>query len=121
VVDSGEKTTTSSLFPVGSVTKTYVTVSALRLHEKGLLDLDAPFLAIVEPWLKRQGLPSLASLWPHPADRAHLSAITSRQLLSMESGMPDYDDEEMQAWTKRNPGKDYTPFDYLGNCRWSPI
>ena len=32
----------SSQFPAGSVAKTFLAVAALRLMERGLLDLDAP-------------------------------------------------------------------------------
>ena len=118
--ETGAHVTTNSEFPVGSVNKALVAVSALRLHERNLLDLDAPFLPIVEPWLKQRGLPSLAAMWEGTKNSskalAQLRSITSRQLLSMQSGMPDYDDGEMQTWQWLHPKKDFTPFDYLQNC-----
>lgn len=75
--------TTSSLIPCGSVNKAFVTVSALRLAERNLLNLDAPFLPIVEPWLKQEGLPSLLSLWePNGwSGLAQLRSITPRHLV----------------------------------------
>ena len=37
----------SSQFPAGSVAKTFLAVAALRLMERGLLDLDAPVVRFV--------------------------------------------------------------------------
>jgi CubicO group peptidase (beta-lactamase class C family) len=65
--------TIDTAFRVGSVTKLLTAALALDLADDHLLDLDAP-------------LPALAD---HPDPRA--AAITTRQLLTHTSGLPDLD------------------------------
>ena len=35
--------------------------------------------------------------------------------MAMESGLGDYNDAQLQAWTFANPDSDYSPFDFIGN------
>ena len=63
--------TTSTVFDVGSITKTFVAAEVLRLAEAGVLRLDDP----LSRWL------------PSYPNAAH---ITLRQLLSHTSGLADY-------------------------------
>lgn len=66
-------------FRLGSVTKQFTAVSILILHERGLIDLDAP----VKTWL-----PDAPAAW---------DGVTVRHLLSHTSGIPnftDFDDYE---------------------------
>lgn len=68
---SGVPSTVGDSYRNGAIAITYLSVTALRLAEQDVLDLDAPIKAY---------LPDFAD-----ADR-----ITVRQLLSMTSGLPDY-------------------------------
>ena len=114
---SGRQATLFTLYPLGSVTKTYTTVAALRLAEAGMLDLDAPVASLVDPFLTRTNKSTLASIFPN---EPRMAQITMRQLLSMRSGMGDYDDQKMRAWSidPANVGKDITPYDFLR--QWTP-
>ena len=57
------KADTGSRYPMGSVTKTWTVVAAMRLAEKGALDLDAPIHTVLDPWLTRTNGTTLAALW----------------------------------------------------------
>jgi CubicO group peptidase (beta-lactamase class C family) len=105
--EAGTPVTTTSLFPAGSVAKPFLTVAALRLADpsrpvdKGgfRLDLDAPAVPIVDAWLAAQGEPTFTSMWqgdPLAENFTHIGAITIRMLLSMSSGVHDYDDEALE-------------------------
>ena len=92
--------TPESRFPLGSVTKTWTTVAALRLHEAGKLELDRPVHEILDPWLQGQGLPTLQVLWR--GDRT-IARVTTRQLLGMASGVQDYPDLALQNFSYLRP------------------
>ena len=42
-----------------------------------------------------------------------IASVTVRHLLSMRSGIPDYDDAALRALTLSQPDTDYSPFDML--------
>ena len=107
---SGLLATTESRYPVGSVTKPYTAVAAMRLREQGRLDLDAPVHIILDPFFAAQALPSLQQLW---GNDSAVNKITSRHLLGMQSGLGDYDDLPLQNWTINHPSQDYLPMNYL--------
>jgi CubicO group peptidase (beta-lactamase class C family) len=109
---TGTRVDTGSLYPMGSVTKTYTAAAALQLSEKGLLDLDSPMSIYVDPILTRLNSTTLAKLFP---DDPRVKAATMRQFLQMRSGMADYNDEKMEAWTLAHPDSTFTPLDYLAN------
>lgn len=64
-----------SVFHIGSLTKLVTAVTALRLRERGLLDLDAP----VRRWFPFQIAPATKGAAPE---------ITLRHLLTHRSGLP---------------------------------
>ncbi|EDY38859.1 beta-lactamase [Cyanobium sp. PCC 7001] len=64
--------TPDTLFQIGSITKSFTAVTLLQLQAEGVLDLDDP----LETWLPQ-----------YPAWRQ----VTLRQLLTMTSGIPSYD------------------------------
>lgn len=66
-------------FRLASITKTYVAAAALRLHEDGRLDLQAP----IDRYLPADWMQLLSS------DGYQPHVITVRQLLSHTSGMAD--------------------------------
>lgn len=107
---TGSRVTTESQFPAGSIAKPYTTVAAVRLHERGVLDLDEPVHIILDPWLKAQSQPSLLEIWDGDAT---IHQVTSRHLLSMQSGLRDYESGLLENWTINNPTKDYLPIDFL--------
>jgi len=107
---TGTLMTTASLFPSGSVTKTFTAVAALRLADQGKLDLDAPFHKLVDPWLKAQGKPSLRELW---GGNATIERVSARQLLGQRSGVPDYDDAKVRDWTLAHPDADLLPSSFV--------
>ena len=107
---SGTKATTASLYPAGSVTKTFTAVSAMHLAEAGKLDLDMPIHKILDPWLHAQGSAGLQKLWDGSTT---ILEVTPRQLLQMQGGVHDYDDFELLKWTIENPNKDRLPHQYV--------
>lgn len=102
--------TTSTLVPAGSATKALTATAAMALVELGHLDLDRPAHRYLDPWLAAQGRPPLLTLWDN---ETAILEVTSRQLLSMRSGIQDYPDGWLLNWTLSHPGTDFGPFDYL--------
>ena len=92
--------------PLGSATKPFTAAAVLRLADRGLLRLDDAAGPYVDKWL---GNASLAGLYgPRAAN------VTLRMLLSMRSGMPDYDDA---LYRKRTfAGGDYLPAAVVGDA-----
>lgn len=81
--DAGVRNSPAARFNVGSVGKLFTAVAALRLAEKGILDLDAP----------------LARYLPDYPDRSFAALATVRHLLTHRSGLGDYwDDTYEAAW-----------------------
>ena len=77
---------TDSIFDLASVTKVVATTAmAMILHERGLLDLEAPVAAIV---------PEFAAHDPRRCE------VTLRQLLAHSSGLPAYEKLYLRAKTR---------------------
>ncbi|WP_457963551.1 beta-lactamase family protein [Arthrobacter sp. D1-29] len=74
-LETGEPVTAADPFQVGSISKSMVAVSVLKLVEEGLLNLDAP----VSAYLQEFGTVL------HPP-----RPVTVHQLLIHESGLPDF-------------------------------
>jgi D-alanyl-D-alanine carboxypeptidase len=72
-VESREAVTPDHLFQVGSITKSFVALSCLQLHDEGKLDLERPILEYL-PWL-----PIVAKQ----------GTITPHHLLTHTSGLPN--------------------------------
>jgi dipeptidyl aminopeptidase/acylaminoacyl peptidase/CubicO group peptidase (beta-lactamase class C family) len=72
-VDTGVETTTDSVFQTGSITKVWTTTIVMQLVDEGLLDLDAPVVAV---------LPELRLSEPTLTER-----LTTRHLLTHTSGI----------------------------------
>jgi len=71
--ESREAVTPDHLFQVGSITKSFVALTCLQLHDEGKLDLDRPILEYL-PWL-----PIVAKQ----------GTITPHHLLTHTSGLPN--------------------------------
>lgn len=120
---TGKPITTRGRIPSGSVTKTFTAALAMQLAEQGKLDLDAPVHLTVDPWLAAQSPPGkpLRALWGGDSESPladttvtpTIERVTARHLLSMRSGLGEYDDGKMQAWTVAHPDEDYPPYQYL--------
>jgi len=72
-LESHEALTPNHLFQVGSITKSFVALTCLQLHDEGKLDLERPVLEYL-PWL-----PIVAKQ----------GAITPHHLLTHTSGLPN--------------------------------
>ena len=88
----------SSLFEVASITKPFLAYAALRLYDKGLLDLDLP----------------LSSYLPFQAisNSEYAQLITARQVLTHQTGLPNWPTGGRLDF-KFEPG---TGFEYSGSA-----
>ena len=68
----------TTLFDIGSVSKTFAAVAVMQLVEQGIIDLDEPIVTY---------LPNF-SVQPHPVHGGDYRNITARMLLSHFSGLP---------------------------------
>jgi D-alanyl-D-alanine carboxypeptidase len=73
---TGQQATTDDSFRIGSVTKTFIATLVLQQVAAGAIDLDAKASTYV---------PDLAQRYPA------LNDVTVRQLLAMQSGLPDFE------------------------------
>lgn len=103
----------TDLYPGGSVTKSYTAVLVLQLKDQGILNLSDFVYAHVDPWLAKQQppMPPLRELW----NNTLIEQVTIRQLLSMQSGIKDYDDAFVHNFTFTYPKSDFLPLDYVDN------
>ena len=116
---TGTVVTPSTRYPMGSATKTHTAIACLAAAERGQLDLDAPIARYVDPFLQRTNGTTLLQLY---RGNANISAVTTRQVLAMRSGVHDYDDDAVQAWSfdRANAGRDLSPYDYLHAADLTP-
>ncbi len=68
-----EKVNPQTLFRAGSLAKVFIALAVLELHQQGQLDIDAPIINYLPEFTK---------------SHSDASAITLRQLLSHQSGLP---------------------------------
>ena len=92
----------------GSVTKMYTATAVLRLIERGLVGLDDPAHVHLDPLLQQVNRSSLVSLFGPSATQ-----VTVRHLLSMRSGIYDFDDDDTRAFQNAHPQIDISPWDDL--------
>ena len=102
-------------------TKPFTAVAILQLVEAGELSLDTKVHEVVDDWL---GEPLAALI---PANNSMIEQVTVEQLLAHTSGLPDYEDENIRAWTLASPKRNFTPLDYIrygmangGNFHFAP-
>jgi D-alanyl-D-alanine carboxypeptidase len=107
---NGVKATPSSLYPAGSVTKTFTSVAILKLVQRGTIGLDDPVHQYVDPYLQRTNGTTLLKLW---GGNETIQTVTIRQLLGMRSGVNDYDNVYFRNVTITRPDYDYSPIDLL--------
>ncbi|KAL4449381.1 hypothetical protein ABPG77_007025 [Micractinium sp. CCAP 211/92] len=102
--------------PVGSNTKFFTAVALWQLHERGLVDIDAPVVKYMDPkdfGQKEQWCPRLHGA---PAGGACVYP-TARQLLNMGSGLVDVDNcaYEPNAWQRKYCISDSQTVNLIGN------
>jgi len=118
------KTDPADAFPWGSGTKPLTGASILRLVSEGALGLDDRVAPVVDPFIAAMAakdpsskFSSMKDLWGY-----HAASVTVRQLLAMETGIPDFDTAD--AYTHNftdvfredvyaHPDKDYTPLELM--------
>lgn len=80
----------------------------LQRVERKIITLDALVQRWVDPVLHRLNGTTLEALFGPP-----IRKVTVRQLLSMRSGINDYDDGWLKKWTNLHPELDFTVLDFL--------
>jgi D-alanyl-D-alanine carboxypeptidase len=91
----------SHLFEIGSITKSFVAITVLQLHDEGKVDLQAPILSYL-PWL---------------AMETDFGEILVHHLLTHSSGMPD-DSPLFPSSRGRRPRQAYKPGSDFHYCNW---
>lgn len=103
-VDTKKKLTADLNHRIGSVTKTFTVTALLRLIDAGKAGLDDPVSAYVD---------QLPESW---------RGITLRQLAGMQSGIPEYtENEEWATATIMAPKTPYTPRELLAVVEAEPL
>lgn len=98
--DGQRATTPSDRFRIGSVSKTFLAVTALLLAEDGVIDLDSP----AADYLSESLVENIANV----------ESVTLRQLLAMRSGVPDYlETDEFWGAVGENPSRIWTAAEAL--------
>jgi len=118
---SGRTATTADRYAWGSVTKTITGAGIMRLVADGKLSLDDPAHLHVNSMLAKAGYPyaSMEELFSPdrwsvpPSVLFNASAVTVRHLLSMTSGVPDYDTDAYRHLQYSHPTVGFSPFDIL--------
>ena len=97
--------TQSSTFCFGSATKMLTAISILHKVDQKVITLDDLALPLMEDFLRRGfynvSLP--ARLGPE------IAQTTIRHLMSMRSGVPDYDNPASRSWQLQHPHTDMDP------------
>ena len=91
----------SHLFEIGSITKSFVALVILQLHEEGKVDLQAPIHGYL-PWLAMQ---------------TDFGDILIHHLLTHSSGMPD-DPPLFPNSPQRRPRQAFKPGSEFHYCNW---
>ena len=99
-----------TMIPVGSATKPYTAATIIQLVDQDKIALDDPIYLYVDPVLARLNNTNLLTLWN--GDKT-INTVTVRQLLSMSSGLHDYDNDALQVFTHDFPDEDKTGVDML--------
>ena len=113
--------TVNSLYPAGSVTKTFLAASLLQLSAAGQIDLDRAAASYIDPWNAAQGVPSVEEQWGGNASASAFSSnVTVRTLMGMRSGLRDYHSSALRKWTREHPDKDILPQTYIEQVDKAP-
>jgi len=94
-----------SVFCFGSATKMLTAISVLRAVEQGQLELDA----LAEPLIDRFLTAASSNVSLRERLGPEVANVTVRHLLSMRSGVPDYDTSYSREWQLEHPSVDQDP------------
>jgi CubicO group peptidase (beta-lactamase class C family) len=103
---TGENLTTAHSIGGGSITKPWMSVAVLQAYEEGLLDLEDPISMHLDPILDCMNGTSVEALFG-----TDTAGATIKQLIGMESGLPDYPDDLITYLTLSN--QPVSPIDYI--------
>lgn len=111
---TGSMVDSDSVYPGGSLTKSYTAAMLMQLVEQSLVGLDDLVYEHLDPWLTQQNPPhpTLKETWKGDDT---INTVTIRQLLSMRSGIKDYDDGFLHNFTITHPKVDYLPEEFVDN------
>ena len=98
--------TPNTRIAMGSLTKMWTAAHVAKFSSKGKLNLDDPVWPYVNSYLVQEMGQTAEEIYG-----AWINGVTIRQLLTMRSGLPDYDDTVLRNWTFS--GRGYTPFDVI--------
>ncbi|HVR97069.1 MAG TPA: serine hydrolase domain-containing protein [Thermoanaerobaculia bacterium] len=91
-VKTGLPLTPENLFEIGSITKSFVGLAALQLHQEGKLDLNRPIREYL-PWLRIE---------------SSYAPITVHHMLTHSSGLPNpLGLQAIPLWTAHAPGEHF--------------
>jgi D-alanyl-D-alanine carboxypeptidase len=94
----------ADMFAMGSTAKMYTAAAVLRLVDQGKFDLDDKALPLFDQlWTKLNGSSIVHALGPQIKD------VTVRQLLQMQSGIPDFDNDASRQYQFDHPVEDLGP------------
>jgi len=91
--------------------------AVMQLVEKGVTSLDERMSPIVNRFIART-ITTTKYTWRSLDDLfgPEINNVTLRHLLTMQSGIPDYDDGGLRGYQNDNPGVDIVPLDVLDIC-----
>lgn len=103
-LDKRQKLKSAHVFRIASNTKTYTAATALRLHEKKLIDIDQS----ISQYLPEIFIQALQK------SGVEVSKVTVRNLLNHTAGLPDHaQDPRYFEQIKNNPSKLWTPLEQV--------
>lgn len=105
---TGEPLENYTRIPLGSATKPWTAVLIMQAVERGKVKLTDYAHKWVDVSLTRLYKTTLRALWGAKANN-----ITVGHLLSMQSGLDDYDDGKLEEWTVHHLKDDLDPIKYL--------
>lgn len=91
---------------MGSLTKMWTAAHVVQFAAAGALSLDAPFAPMVDSYMVSESGQTTEETYG-----SWIAGVTVRELLTMRSGLPDYDDSVLRNWTFS--GLEYSPFDVI--------
>jgi len=95
-------------FAMGSATKMYTAAAVLRLVEQGKFGLDDKALPLFDKlWTRLNGTSIVNGLGSQIKD------VTVRQLLQMQSGIPDFDNDASRQYQFKHPHEDLGPVEEM--------
>jgi len=102
--------TTEDLIPLGSITKSYTAMGIIRLIQAGEMSFNDTIASRVDKILMSSNGTTLLEMWQGDE---RINQITIYQVLHMEAGLGDYDDNAFMLWTLRHTNAKLDPLDYL--------